>query len=276
MMKCTIRLAAVVLLAGSASSPAQFAAAQSSDVLRTYRFITSRSRLEETVGNAGPQPFFAHGTFDLVTGLRASSPEADVPHAAFVDVDSMLFLTTQLTDQKLNLSGLSGTFSPEDPSRLVFHGFDGQNQPFSLTAVQRGRLLHLSGENDPACCGFIKYKFDALAFEAPYSDFNLDGSVDDVDASLIVANMGARVDMFSFELGDADGNGMVNGNDYLTWQREIGAATAMSEFVDEPLAGFGSSAMAVPEPATAALAILCLAPLFIARRRTSDRIHGNS
>jgi hypothetical protein len=179
----------------------------------------------------------------------------------------MLFLTNQLTDQKLNLSGLSGTFSVEDPSHLVFQGFDGQEQPFTLTAVQRGRLLHLTGENNPAS-GFMKYKFDALAYEAPYADFNLDGSVDEVDAGFIVANMGARVDHFSFELGDADGNGVVNGSDYLIWQREIGATTAMSEFASvPPPAAASANATAVPEPGTVLFAILCLVPLIAGRRR---------
>jgi hypothetical protein len=42
--------------------------------------------------------------------------------------------------------------------------------------VRLGRLLHLVGENNPACCGFLKYKLDALAYIAPYADFNLDGT----------------------------------------------------------------------------------------------------
>jgi hypothetical protein len=260
-----------MLLAATTSVAAQYAQAQSSDTLRTYRFITSRSTLDETAQADTLRRFFAHGTFSLVTAFEAPPPGAEpgsgVPHAALVDVNSTLFLSTQSIDQQLNLSGLSGTFSPQNPSQLVFQGVDGQNQPFTLTAVQRGRLLHLSGENDPACCGFIKYKFDALAYEAPYSDFNLDGNVDAADASLIVANMGARVDVFGFELGDADGNGAVNGNDYLIWQREIGAATAMSEFVNEPLPGFGASAAAVPEPGTVVLAMLCLVPFLGWRRR---------
>jgi hypothetical protein len=262
-MNRTIRLAAAMMLAATASLAAQYAHAQSSDLLRTYRFITSRSTLDELANAATLPRFFAQGTFGLVTGIETppeAVPGSGVPHAAFVDVDSTFFLTNQSIDQKLNLSGLNGTFSLENPSHLVFQGVDGQNHALTLTAVQRGRLVHLTGEN-------LNYRFDALAYEAPYSDFNLDGNVDAADASLIVANMGARVDVFGFELGDADGNGMVNGNDYLIWQREIGAATAMSEFVNEPLSGFGSSAMAVPEPAGVALAVLCLVPLLSWRSR---------
>jgi hypothetical protein len=126
--------------------------------------------------------------------------------------------------------------------------------------VQRGRLLHLSGEN-------ARYKFDALAYEAPYADFNLDGVVDSADADVLVASMGTPASIFSFELGDADGNGLVDGNDFLTWQREIGASIAMSDFAEGSSVGFAVGSAAAPEPGSAVLAILCLMPFMLSRRR---------
>jgi hypothetical protein len=269
-MKHTVRLMAAALLAATAAFSTERAVAQSQDTLRSYRLIPSRSTLEESGGAAGMQQFFTHGTFDLVTDHETApggSPPETIPQAALVNVAASLFGTTQWIDHKLRLSSFAGTFSPSDPSRVTFQGLDGQNQPFTLTAVQRGRLLHLTGENDPACCGHRKYKFNALAFEAPYADFNLDGSVDNADASLLVSNIGAPANIFSFELGDADGNGLVDGNDYLIWQREIGASIAMSEFATVSSTGRSAAVAVVPEPGTIGLLIICLMPILMHRRR---------
>jgi hypothetical protein len=266
---------AAALFAATAVCCTQPAAAQPQDTLRSYRLIPSRSTLEESGSAVGMHQFFTHGTFDLVTDYETApggSPPEAVPQAALVNVAASLFGTTQWIDHKLRLSSLTGTFSLSDPSSLTFQGKDGQDQPFTLTAVQRGRLLHLTGENNPACCGHLKYKFSALAYEAPYADFNLDGSVDSDDASLLVANMGAPASIFSFELGDADGNGLVDGNDYLTWQREIGDSIAMSEFANVSSTGRSAAVAAVPEPGTFLLVILCSLPMFFTRRDRSHRV----
>jgi hypothetical protein len=217
---------------------------------------------------------FAYGSMRLATdsGEIASggSSSAPVPHAEFVDVASWLVRDSQSpyqwTDQRLNLSGLFGTFSTSDPNRLTFQGVDGQGQPFTLTALQRGRLLHLVGENSPSCCGFFKYTFDALAFESPYADFNLDGIVNGSDASLLMANMGTFANAI-FEQGDADGDGDVDGSDFLTWQREIGDAVAMSEFADVSFGSFAAGSAAVPEPFAVLLMGMGVAmlPVFVGR-----------
>ena len=75
-----------------------------------------------------------------------------VPFAEFENVRSWLVPDSPLTyvwntDDTLNLSGLEGTFRRGEPNHLFFRGVDGQGQPFKLMAVQRGRLLHLMGEN---------------------------------------------------------------------------------------------------------------------------------
>lgn len=246
------------------------------DMLRHYRFIPSRSSLEVSGGFAGIQEtFFPYGTFDIHTGAR-TDPRAYfgwLPFAKFeLDRwDSWLVPDSPLayvwsTDDTLNLSGLNGWFRPGEPNHLFFRGVDGQGQPFKLMAVQRGRLLHLMGENDPGCCDFFHYKFDAFAHLAPYADFNVDGRVDRGDLDVLMSNMGTRSEA-SFEKGDADGDGDVDGADFLTWQREIGEATPLSAFAGDSLAEASFSAAAVPEPTALLLAFCSGLFLWLHRRK---------
>jgi hypothetical protein len=255
------------------------------DSIRHFRFIPSRSTLEVTGGFAGiRQTFFPFGTFDIVTsyepGVTCAAigcPPPYIPTARFeLDRwDSWLVPDSPLafvwsTDDTLNLTGLKGTFRFGEPNRMFFRGEDGQGQPFKLMATQRGRLLHLVGENDPGCCDFFNYKFDAFAHLAPYADFNVDGRVDRADLDVLMANIGKRAEA-SFEHGDADGDSDVDGDDFLTWQREIGLTTPLSAFDDDSLAlaEASLSATAVPEPATALLAAAAALFLWLQRRKCS-------
>lgn len=279
------RVAAIVVLLGH-SGGALLAQAIDPFGLPTYseyhyRFIPSRSSLEVTGGFAGiEQKFFPYGEFDLVTfndsvichGFGCPPPRLN-PVARFEleRWDSWLVPDSPLafvwsTDDTLNLSGLRGTFNVNEPSRLFFRGVDGQGQPFRLMAVQRGRLLHLMGENDPGCCDFFHYKFDAFAHLAPYADFNVDGRVDRDDLDVLMANMGKRAEA-RFEQGDADGDGDVDGADFLTWQREIGEATPLSAFAGDSLAEPSFSATAVPEPTALLLVVWGGLFLWLHRRK---------
>jgi hypothetical protein len=245
------------------------ASAQQPNSLQQFRFIPSRSTLDVTGGAAGiRQKFFTYGKFGLNSGNDPG------PHAELVGIDSRLVPDSTLTfawptDHILNLSGLIGTLAPSDPGLITFQGVDGQGTPFHLTAVQRGRLLHLVGENDPPCCDALKYKFNALAHIAPYADFNLDGRVDHLDAEVLSANIGTFAQA-TFEQGDADGDADVDGDDFLTWQREIGAATPLSAFASASSLGAAFDSSAVPEPATMALvSAAAIALIFNRGRRTS-------
>jgi hypothetical protein len=280
-MKRAVFLARVVLLfvlaalaGGKALAQVEDDLRRPPDILRHYRFIPRLSSLEVTGGFAGiEQTFFPRGTFDLHTGYRfdpRAFPSVFLPFARFENVRSWLVPDGPLdfvwdTDDTLNLSGLNGWFRAGEPNHLFFRGFDGQGQPFKLMAVQRGRLLHLVGENDPGCCDFFHYKFDAFAHLAPYADFNVDGRVDRGDLDVLMANMGKRAEA-SFEQGDTDGDGDVDGNDFLAWQREIGEATPLSAFADDSMAEASFiSAAAVPEPTT--LAAAAAAALFVWTQR---------
>jgi hypothetical protein len=249
------------------------AAGSHPDILRNYRFIPSRSVLEVTGGFAGiDETSHVRGTFGLVTGyedgvscaaIGCPPPPSHVPFAKFVDVDARLVSKGPFTngwdlDDTLNLSGLNGTFHPAAPNRLFFRGVDGQGQPFKLNAVQHGRLLHMVGENDPGCCDFFEYKFNALAYLTPRGDFNFDGVVDAGDYVLWRKTAGRSGTGL-----EADGNedGVVNADDYELWRTQFGEAVDFSQF-----AGADLHASAVPEPTTIAPALAGMAYLLLRRR----------
>ncbi|HEX5470358.1 MAG TPA: PEP-CTERM sorting domain-containing protein, partial [Lacipirellulaceae bacterium] len=60
----------------------------------------------------------------------------------------------------------------------------------------------------------------------------------------------------TFDQGDANGDGRVDGADFLVWQRSIGPAVSLTAFDDPAL---GSSA--IPEPATIVLLLAATALL---------------
>ena len=70
----------------------------------------------------------------------------------------------------------------------------------------------------------------------------------------------------TFEQGDTDGNGTVDGNDFLQWQRSFGAATSLTAFSD-----LSTDGTTVPKPATITLIALLAASFgFRARTRTKN------
>jgi len=250
------------------------------DILRDYRFITSKS----TVEVSGGLPVFSYdlniaGKFGLATGYDGiytptPSPTATPPvisgHAEFVNVKGVLFNPRSASplpgldlDATLKLSGLKGIF--KIPNDIHFTGDDDQGIPMQLEAVLRGPLLHLTGGTLPvptcASCGINMYKIDAFATIAPYADFNLDGVVDGKDLHTLMSNMGVQSGA-SFEQGDTNGDGVVDGSDFLLWQRTLGAATSLSAFSD-----LSTSGASVPEPATLFLAFATTAFAQIQRRQ---------
>jgi hypothetical protein len=251
-------IAVVATLLAAALFDTNVAVASHPDILRHYRFIPRHSTLEVTGGFAGiEQTFHAFGTFGLVTGyengyscmaIGCPPPPTHIPFAEFVDVRSWLVPDSPLAyvwdlDDTLNLSGLDGTFTI--PNRLHFRGKDGQGAPFRIEATLAGRLIHLVGANDPSCCDYFNYKFDAYAHLAPFADFNFDGAVDSADYTAWRDHLGMTSGA-TLEQGDADGDGDVDPADYAVWRQDLGTAIDMAA-----LAGAGSAALAaVPEPST--------------------------
>jgi hypothetical protein len=238
-----VAIAALVVLASLWS---QRAAADPPDILRSYRFIPSRSRVVQTGGIAGfVLPFTVRGRFDLVTGYEYGPGPSLMPYAAFENVDAWMIPHSPLAyvlslDRTFNMTGLDGTFA--DPNRLHFSGENDQGAAVRLTATLHGRLLHLAGATDPPCCDFFQYQINALAYLTPYGDFNFDGRVDTADFTVWRDTMGSTSDLEA----DGNGDGVVDHADYLIWKSDAGTSIDLSMFD-----GFdGLTAAGVPEPST--------------------------
>lgn len=217
------------------------------DILRDYRFITSRSTVHVTGGFAGWDMDQAiQGDFGLVTGYEYSTdPSAHIPvlrpYAQFVDVHAILFNPLSMApmpvpgwdlQQTLNLEGLDGTFQSGYPTKLFFRGVEGQGFPMEVLATMRGRLLHITGENEPGCCDFFHYKIDALAYLKPFPDWNVDDTIDAADFVSLRKLAG---------LEDPD--------EYGAWQELFGADVAEVTSAD-------AASTAVPEPAAIVLLLI--------------------
>jgi hypothetical protein len=263
----TVAVFAVVLALDSA-------AAQDFTIHRDFQFIPSHSTLIVDGGLAGPasnQTYHAFGTFGLASGYESGvscssigcpPPPTHIPFARFDDVDALLAPNNSLADvlpldNTLNLTGLSGTFNPTTPNKFSFTGNDGQGQPFHLDATIRGPLIHLVGENDPGCCDFQRYQFDAFAYLQPYPDYNLDGVVDAADYVAWRANASPI---------NPDGTDATAANaaNYDLLRTHFGEVTDFSGFADESA---GLNTTVVPEPATILLALVGVTLVSIRRQR---------
>jgi hypothetical protein len=222
------------------------------DIFRDFRFITAWS----TVHVTGPDydiDLAIEGDMGLVTGYDyVIDPVSQLPqlirYAQFDYVDAILFNPLSLApmpvpgwdlDERLNLTGLEGTFEGGDPLHLSFHGEDGQAQPIQLEGTFSGKLLHLVGENSPGCCNFYEYDIDAYAYLKPYPDWNSDHIVDAADYVALRKAGGTN-------------------DDHDIWQGDFGAPIATGD-------GSGSFSTAVPEPTTLALllvSVLAFSPTF--------------
>jgi hypothetical protein len=235
-MKCTfVKLVGAVYII--VASSAGYCDADPPDVLQSFRFIPARSTVHVTGGFAGLDwPLHVRGTFDFVTGFDQPSVLTLVPYAKFENVEGKLFnpLSTAPIDMPgwdlddtLNLSGLAGR--RQSTNQYFFKGLEGQGQPIELKVATRGRLMQITGASQPGCCDFFKYEVKALAVRGPYADFDLSGSIDTSDLNVLVANIGMRSGA-TFAQGDADADADIDGNDFLVWQRQVGAATSLAEF----------------------------------------------
>ena len=86
------------------------------------------------------------------------------------------------------------------------------------------------------------------------ANFDETGVVDAADLAQWKPNVGTGTTHLQ---GNADGDTDVDGNDFLVWQRQLGTTPAVV-----------ATAAAIPEPASAAIALVATVGLAIARRRT--------
>lgn len=262
------------------------------DLLRNYRFITRHSTLDVSGGFAGfDMDLPIHGSFGLVTGYRYTKDSIDaIPrlqrYAEFVDVQAEAINPTDFgpysfdLDESLNLSGLEGAPGPLmlPLDNWLFGGVDGQGAKMSLHAIEVDRWLVMFGSNDTVCCDYFDYEITAIARQMPFADFDLDGDSDRDDFRRLVANFGlwdgglwdgglwdgGQSSEAMLEYGDSDGDGDVDGTDFLNLQRDQGETV-------ESVLGFATSTVAssvrtVPEPASYMLALLGLTGIMLRRR----------
>ena len=148
------------------------------------------------------------------------------------------------------------------------------NDPFSLSPLvgvtdQYGRdrgLELMTGAIDPDYGEPFISRFTVQSMRdmgytvAEFEDFNGDGLVDAADLNILKANYGATgLEIDSMAFGDANRDRVVDGADFLLWQRAFVA---------------GGGALSVPEPGAAFLA--CMALGGVCRRRQAATQAGES
>jgi hypothetical protein len=250
------------------------ATAQPPDILRDYRFVTSHSKVlvSDNDSTTSDLRLAIAGRFGLVTGYDygvdpTSKIPTLVPHAEFVDVKAILFNPLSLAptpvpgwdlDKTLNLTGLDGTFHVGDPTRLYFHGVDGQGAPINLQAGVHDPLIHIVGANDPLCATCAPdlhgYKIDAVGLLRNRADYNGNGMIDAADYLIW------RKTQMTSSMTDDGSQIEIDSQDYLdVWRAEFGQVIGS--------AGSTLTDTAVPEPATFALAYAAAVFMLVRRAR---------
>lgn len=177
--------------------------------------------------------------FDLATGARDTSfliSDLPNPQALRLSPDGQGFL-----------AGVLGLNDGE--GRIAHYDFTGALLGDGVFAT-----------NDSSGGGFTEATEFIIVPDPPPGDFNLDFVVDDADLAIWRANAPNATGAATRAMGDADGNGLVNGHDLLVWQRNV-SAPANSHPALTP-------GVATPEPQSISLAcIITLVGLSRARLR---------
>ncbi|MBX3427311.1 MAG: hypothetical protein KF688_16655 [Pirellulales bacterium] len=267
------RLFAPLLLTLPVVCPPSAQASDGPDALRSYRFVPALSTLRESGGFAGfVTDFTIRGSFDFVTyyGYGSGPEPSIVRKALFDDVEAWashpILAYVLNVDRELGLSTLSGTLAPLGLPIDVyrFTGSNDDGHPVELYTASVGRWLYLRGETSPPCCDFFKYEVRAVARLATLADRNRDGQVDRGDLTQWGSDFGLPA-AAALDDSNALGAGVVDGGDFLAWQREASAAPPDFATLDAAIsAALASSSDAAtiasvavaPEPATLILGIV--------------------
>ncbi len=257
----------------------QFGVAQDQfpNLLRHFQFIPRLSTLTQTGGFAGVHTEHrVRGTYDFLT-----SPGIWDGSAKFLNVDAWASVISPFPtpayvlslDQVFNLSGLTGEQLPVAAPFDVysFRGTTDDGSRVRLLAANLGRWMYLRGETmaPEGSSDFFEYQLQALARQRPVADFNLDGFIDHLDLPHWKSGFGGTsLGAGDAESGDADGDGDVDGADFLAWQRQVGETApnllGVDLFLSAALAG-QVAVTAVPEPMTNLLVALVLGAMSLVR-----------
>jgi hypothetical protein len=241
--------------------------AEQPTTVRHYRFLPRHSTLTLSRSwlEAPDVPLRVFGTFDLAFSPAVGESWGQL--AQFENVRAWAFNPLSAApplslDAALNLSGLKGRQLPVLAPFDVFQ-FEGQTADGSavnLFADVIGSWLNLNGGTTPPLDGKHHpiYELRSQARELPFADFNDDGLVSGEDLAQWTRGFGATAGdgADAADLGDADGDLVVDGSDFLAWQRQLGEGSAL-----------GHAASAVPEP-DSILLLLAAGAVLTARRRT--------
>jgi hypothetical protein len=270
----------LVLAAGIGICLAGAANAQDGERSIHYRFLPRHSVLNET-GGIYPRDinYRVSGEFDFERRLGPTDVWPPQYEYKFDDVDAWaahpILAYVLPLNQVLNLEGLTGRQLPVAGLYDVVK-FEGKTQDESsveLYATKIGPWLRLRGHTTPppGSADFFEYKLSAVARQAPYADFNDNDTVEADDLAKWTGGFGSTpIGPSGLQLGDSNGDHLVDGTDFLTWQRQLGEAppiAALDAAMDAALASLAVSVAAVPEPGSIALAGIGMALIAAIRRR---------
>lgn len=227
------------LLVGSFADPA----ASTGSILRSNNPVTTLSSfIAPSNSLAGASGLLVHDNFVYATGMFASRLQR-------------FQLGSGAVDPGFNVTGLAFPqglmLSPDRNGFLVgilgFAAGSGHIAHYNFS----GQLIGDGVFAAPGGGGFAEAT--AMATVPVPGDFNRDLLVNDADLDIWKANVGATGSLAKVSQGDADGNGAIDGTDFLVWQRNVTAASS-------------PGAQAVPEPAT--LSLIAVAALLLQRTRS--------
>jgi hypothetical protein len=247
----------------------------------TYRFLPRYSVLHE-LGGIYPREvdFRVYGTYDFVIEPSPLDVWPPIFDASFDDVEAWgshpILAYVLPLNQVLNLEGLKGQQLPVAAPFDVFR-FEGTTKDGSsveLFASIIGPWMRLRGGTTPppGSADFFEYTINAIARETPFADFDANVVVDEADLTSWTNFFGRAISVAP-SMGDANDDGVVDGADFLAWQRQLGETkppvAELDAAMDAALASLSANIAAVPEPSATALVAIGLVLAALKHRHRS-------